>query len=282
MRDKIRLDIAVQARTPSLSRAFAEKLIKQGKVTVDKEVVTKTSYKVEPEQKIIVDYQEQEIPKIDIPIIYEDNDCVVVDKPIGLLTHSKGSFNPEPTVASWLGDRTKNFNDERNGIVHRLDRATSGVMICAKNPKALEWLQKQFSSRKVIKTYYAVIAGGIEPKMATIDLPIERNPKTPQKFRVNIKGKPAQTVYKTIKTFQYQGKLFSLIELLPKTGRTHQLRVHLNYLKKPIVGDKFYDGLMADRLYLHAHKLEILLLNKQKLVFDSAMPKNFLKPRLIK
>ncbi|MBW3569384.1 RluA family pseudouridine synthase [Candidatus Parcubacteria bacterium] len=293
--DCIRLDMAVHAKTPSLSRSFAQKLIKEGKVAVNEETVLYPSHKVNPDDKITVDYRQEKIPKINLPVIHEDGECVVIDKPAGILSHSKGGFNPEPTVATWLQKRleTRDQRLEKNtlnskfqsqvsreGIVHRLDRATSGVMICAKNPQAHIWLQKQFSTKKVIKTYFALVEGEMNPSQALIDLPIERNPKSPQRFKVNHTGKTAQTEYRTVKRFTYGGREFSLLELSPKTGRTHQLRVHLNYLKKPILGDTFYDGRSADRLYLHAAKLEITLPNKKRQTFVSKLPDNFLRPKV--
>lgn len=280
--DQIRLDIAVHAKTPSLSRSFAHKLIKESKVKVNNEIVTQPSHKIKDTDKILIDYKQEKTPKISLPIIYEDEDCLVINKPTGILSHSKGGFNPEPTVATWLQPLTKGFNDDsgRTGIVHRLDRATSGVMICAKNPAAHEWLQNQFALRKVIKTYFALVEGSMSPDRAMIDIPIERNPKSPQRFRVNHTGKPAQTAYKVINEFTHGGKLFSLLELSPKTGRTHQLRVHLNYLKKPIIGDTFYNGSQADRLYLHAGKLDILLPSNQRQAFEAELPPNFSEPKV--
>jgi RluA family pseudouridine synthase len=187
------------------------------------------------------------------------------------LTHSKGAFNPEPTVASWLGSRLSGMNGERAGIVHRLDRATSGVMICAKTPEALSWLQKQFSMRKVKKTYVAVVEGDLALPEAIIDMPIERNPKKPQTFRVGSNGKPAVTAYKVLQTSTGR----SLIELRPTTGRTHQLRVHLAHIKHPVVGDTFYRGVNADRLLLHALSLEITLPNRQRKIFTAPLPAEF-------
>lgn len=278
--EKVRLDQKAQELLPTLSRASVIKLIKDGKVTVNGEPVTKAGYKSRPNDNIAVTYDEHdaaEIPEIEIPILYEDDSCVVIDKPIGLLSHSKGAFNPEATVATWLSSRTSGFEDdsERTGIVHRLDRATSGVMICAKTPEALTWLQKQFSTRKVKKTYVAIIEGELNPPEAIIEMPIQRNPKQPQRFRVGSNGKPAVTQYKTVELFDG----FSLLELQPTTGRTHQLRVHLGYQKHPIVGDTFYEGKPAERLYLHAHKLEITLPNNERKIFTSKVPSSFNHPK---
>ena len=268
-----RLDLFINSRFPTLSRAFIQKLSKSGKIKVNNEV-TKTGYKLRVGDQIKVDYDENkpvEIPAINIPIIYEDNDCIVIDKPIGLLVHSKGAFNPESTVASWLSDKITGMDGDRAGIVHRLDRATSGVMICAKNPTSLKWLQKQFSQRKVKKKYAAVIKGDLEPSEALIDMPIERNPKAPATFRVGPNGKSAQTHYRTIKS----GNNYSLVELYPTTGRTHQLRVHLAKLNHPIVGDLVYRGDKGERLYLHAESLEITLPSGERRVFKSKLPPEF-------
>lgn len=274
-----RLDQYVVRHKPSFSRGFATRIIEEGNVLVNGETQLKAGYKIRPDDSIEITYDETAqpaIPEIELPVIYEDDDCVVIDKPVGLLTHSKGTFNPEATVSTWLRGRMSAMSGERAGIVHRLDRATSGVMICAKTPEALLWLQKQFSQRKVKKSYVAVVAGVMKEPEAVIDMPIERNPKKPQTFRVGANGKSAQTAYRVLKT---DGKL-SLVELNPTTGRTHQLRVHLEQLGHPIVGDTFYGGPAADRLFLHARSLEITLPNRQRKTFEVPVPPEF--PRLIR
>ncbi len=271
-----RLDQKVVELLPELSRAFAARLIEDGKVTVNGAVQTKTGYKLRENDEVIVGYDTSElhqIPNIDLPIVYEDDGCVVIVKPVGVLSHSKGAFNPEATVATWLRSRLKcGLNGERGGIVHRLDRATSGVMICAKTPEALHWLQKQFATRNVHKTYAAVVTGHMDPAEAIIDMPIERNPKLPATFRVGAQGKSAKTAYKTVAT---DGN-YSLLELRPETGRTHQLRVHLEHFHHPIVGDMLYGGKPAERLYLHAESLEITILkNHERKVFTAPIPPEF-------
>ena len=260
-----RLDQYVAERLPLLSRAFAAKLINDGFVTLNGKVCNKPGLKLRGGEVIVIDYDEHKlaiIPEIELPIVYEDDDCVAVVKPAGLLTHSKGVFNPEATVATWLRSRlnipdmgqnleadttdiSATVHNQRVGIVHRLDRATSGIMICAKNTEALSWLQKQFGQRKVKKTYIAIVKGSLKQPHALIDMAIERNPKHPQTFRVGINGKSAQTEYRVIETTT----LYSLVELKPTTGRTHQLRVHLDEIGHPIVGDTLYNGVKADRLY---------------------------------
>jgi len=268
---------------PTLSRAFAGKLIEQGRVQVNGVPVLKAGYKMRANDVVLIDFDEKEeakIPDIELPILYEDDDCVVINKPIGVLTHSKGAFNPEATVATWLRRRlakgewqstTDLSGNARAGIVHRLDRATSGVMICAKSPTALSWLQKQFSLRKAKKHYVAVVTGQLPHEHAVIDMPIERNPKKPQTFRVGANGKHAITEYKVLRT---SGNL-SLVELTPQTGRTHQLRVHLAQLGHPIVGDTLYAGHPAERMYLHALSLEITVPSRERLTFSSTLPAEF-------
>ncbi|MHB1864662.1 MAG: RluA family pseudouridine synthase [Candidatus Saccharimonadales bacterium] len=273
MNEQVRLDIAVHNQLEDISRTSAEKLIKDGYVLVNNQITTKPSQKVSPEDKIEVTYNpvKVKIPTIKLPILYEDDDVIVINKPAGILSHSKGSFNPEATVASWLEKKYHGTLSNRSGIVHRLDRQTSGVMIVAKNDKASQWLQKQFSTRKVAKTYMAIISGQLNLNQAIIDLPIERNPKAPQSFRVGASGKHSVTEYSVLRSTNKS----SLVELRPTTGRTHQLRVHLAYLGHPIVGDSIYKGVPADRLYLHAKRLAITLPSNKRQVFDAPLPKEF-------
>lgn len=269
-----RLDKYVARMNPTVSRAFAEKIVEDGYVTVNGVAETKGGYKLRETDVIVINYEvpvAAVYPHIEIPIIYEDHDCVVINKPAGILSHSKGAYNPEATVASWLVDRTSEMSGERAGVIHRLDRATSGVMICAKNPAASVWLQKQFAQRKVKKTYMAVVNGELSDSHAMIDMPIERNPKKPQTFRVGSNGKTAQTEYIVIA----RNKTHSLLELKPTTGRTHQLRVHLAHIGHPIVGDTLYDGETAVRLYLHAKSLEITVPSRERKLFETETPKEF-------
>jgi 23S rRNA pseudouridine1911/1915/1917 synthase len=268
-----RLDQKVVELLPQLSRSSGAKLIEDGKVTVNGEVVHKGGYKLRDGDEVAVDYDPktfEAIPDIKLKVLYEDDDCVVVIKPLGLLTHSKGEFNMEATVETWLRSRTK-LTGARAGIVHRLDRATSGVMICAKTPEALKWLQRQFAQRRVKKTYYAVVNGRLKQDEAIIDMPIERNPKEPATFRVGSNGKPARTTYH----LQSSNDKYTLVELKPETGRTHQLRVHLSHLGHPIVGDVVYGGEPYERMMLHAQSLELTLPNRERVTFTAPLPKAF-------
>ena len=277
-----RLDQRVVALMPLLSRSFATKLISDGKVSVNGAVTTKGGTKLRQDDEVTIDYDHDEfvIPDIELPVLYEDDDCVVIIKPVGLLTHSKGAFNPEASVGTWLHNRIEDKTlievDEhqpnaRAGIVHRLDRATSGVMIAAKTATALSKLQKQFSQRKAHKAYTAIVSGHLENPEAVIDMPIERNPKAPATFRVGANGKPSITNYQVARETPH----FSLVKLQPETGRTHQLRVHLVQLKHPIVGDTLYSGLPAERMFLHATSLEITLPSGERRTFEAPLPAAF-------
>jgi len=269
-----RLDVFVAERMPRLSRAFIQKLAEQGKITVASSPA-KAGAKLREGQTISVDYDQAEldiVPTIDLPVLYEDDDCIVINKPAGVLTHAQGNLSTEATVATFLRDKLKDLEGARGGIVHRLDRATSGVIICAKNQAALSFLQKQFSQRKAKKTYMAIVAGHMDPKAAVIDMPIERNPKAPATFRVGANGKPSTTTYSVVA----ETPTYSMVELKPTTGRTHQLRVHLAEQKHPIIGDPLYGtGAFGDRLYLHALSLEITLPNRERRTFEAPLPPEF-------
>lgn len=274
----MRLDAYLAEHYPEYSRSTWQKYVKQGSVKVNGEVVTSTKLELGEDDHVTYDITPTVHKELDIPIIYEDDNVVVINKPAGILSHSKGALNLEPTVASWLYPRlasdwrqaTRDSSANRLGIVHRLDRDTSGVMILARNAETATLLQKQFADRKVKKSYVAIVKGELKHHEANLDLPIERNPKLPSQFRVGTNGKQATTHYKVVK----QHKNLSLIELTPETGRTHQLRVHLSYIKAPILGDRIY-GKSADRLYLHAKSLEITIPTSQRRVFSSPLPNAF-------
>lgn len=270
-----RLDVFVAEAMPRLSRAFVQKLANDEKITVNGNPV-KAGHKIKEGDEVVVDYDEAEldtIPSIDLPILYEDEDAVVINKSAGVLTHTQGAFNPEPTVATFLRDKVTDLEGTRAGIVHRLDRATSGVILGAKSSKALSAFQKQFAQRKTKKTYMAIVEGHLKEKEALIDMPIERNPKAPATFRVGPNGKAAKTYYKVID----ENDKYSLVELKPETGRTHQLRVHLQQIGHPIVGDPLYgSGKHGDRLYLHALSLEITMpTSRERKTFTAPLPTEF-------
>ncbi|HEX8763430.1 MAG TPA: RluA family pseudouridine synthase [Candidatus Saccharimonadales bacterium] len=270
----LRADQVLANQYPLYSRAALAKLFEKGLVKHDGKTL-KPGARVLSNVVLDADLSSLQVSDktIDLPVLYEDDNILVINKPAGVLAHTQGAFNPEATVATFLRKHVTELTGERAGIVHRLDRPTSGVMVCAKNPKAMAFLQKQFADRTVQKTYGAIVEGHLKQLEAVIDMPIERNPKAPATFRVGPNGKSATTHYKVIE----QNDHASLLELKPKTGRTHQLRVHLHQLGHPIIGDPLYGkGKYGDRLYLHAHTLEIVLPETgERKIFTAPLPTEF-------
>ncbi|HRJ06387.1 MAG TPA: RluA family pseudouridine synthase [Candidatus Saccharibacteria bacterium] len=269
----MRLDQYVAQFWPEYSRSTWQKYIEAGYVLVNSEVVTSTKYALDEDDHVEVNVPEQtDFSNESLPIIYEDDDVIVINKPVGVLTHSKGAMNDEFTVAEFVRPKTAyHAATNRPGIIHRLDRATSGVIICAKNDASASYLQRQFSDRKVKKTYMAVVSGVPKQEKAIIDLPIARNPSAPSTFKVDAAGKPAETSYEIIKSNGTR----TLVKLMPRTGRTHQLRVHMAYLGTPIVGDIVYGSEKASRMFLHAASLEITLPSRERRTFESPVPEEF-------
>lgn len=258
--EKVRLDILMSGIFKSYNRSTLQKFIEYGFVTVDGKMVKKANAKFEP--GVEIDLKIPQVMKnadLKPKVIYEDDQVLVLNKPAGLLSMAKGEYCPENTL-------------EHYGLlVHRLDRDTSGVVIMAKDEKTQTFLKKQFQDRKAHKVYYAVVLGQLKLKEARIDLPLARDLKRPTTFKVDPNGKPAETFYKVIK----ENEQYSLLELKPTTGRTHQLRVHLKYLGHPILGDEVYGKGKAARLYLHAKELEITLPGGKRATFEAPLPGEF-------
>lgn len=272
---KVRLDIYLSTKfDTTISRSLWQKYIKAGYVSVNNKVVTTPKFEVDETDEIALNLPEKEQADVDLPILYEDDDVIVVNKPSGLLTHAKGGLSDEPTVAEIIRPKTSFATDtDRPGIVHRLDRDTSGLLIVAKNPESAAHLQRQFAERTAKKTYVAITDGKPKLNAAKIDLPIGRNPSAPSTFRIDPNGKSAQTTYHVLVENDAQ----SLVELKPTTGRTHQLRVHLAHLNAPILGDRVYGKSSDCRMMLHAQKLEITLPSGERKVFEAAVPDEFKK-----
>lgn len=271
LNQKKRLDMWLSEKWSKMNRSMWRKYVKLGRVKVGGVVETKVSRMVDGSENIEVDWAEEAVEAREMSVLYEDESVVVIDKPAGVLTHSKGSLNDEFTAADFFTERAVDLEKtNRTGVVHRLDRDTSGVLIGARTEEARVKLQRQFSDRGVQKVYYAVVVGRPKRDKALIDLPIARNMKKPTTFVVSPNGRPAETMYEVEKS---NGE-FSLVRLEPKTGRTHQLRVHMAYIGHPIVGDRIY-GAEADRLYLHAAELEITVPGGVRKVFRSEVPGEF-------
>lgn len=261
--ERRRLDLILVEKYPEYNRSSLQNFIKSGFVKVNGKIAKKPNEQIENEVNIELNIPQQTKVLPNIPVIYEDDHVLVLNKPSGLLSMAKGEYCPEPTL------------EDYGLLVHRLDRDTSGVVILAKDKAAQSMLRKQFQDRKTHKTYIAVVDGMPKLPEALIDLPISRNLKRPTTFQVDQNGKPAQTHYKVLQN--KNGK--SLIELKPTTGRTHQLRVHLKHLNTPILGDPVYgEEKTAPRLMLHAQDLEITIPGEDggvRKTFSAPVPQDF-------
>lgn len=270
--NKQRLDVYLAATHPELSRSSWQKYIKAGHITINGNKQTVPKYEVDGSETILVNLPDA--PNHDdkeLPILYMDDDVIVINKPVGVLTHHKNQLDTEFTVADFFRRyTTQGLDSDRPGIVHRLDRDTSGVMIGARHQAAYDHLKEQFATRSVGKTYHAVIDGVPREPELLIELPIARNPSSPGSFKVDPRGKPAETKLTVLET----NGTHTLVELQPHTGRTHQLRVHMHHLRTPIHGDRLY-GKPADRLYLHAAALTVTLPSGQQQQFTSPRPRSF-------
>ncbi len=244
--ENIRLDKLIANKYSDLSRTNIQKLIDDNKITVNNKV-QKASYKVMEKDEIkieeieakTIDLKPQNIP---LDIIYEDDDIIIINKQKGLVVHPANG-NPDGTLVNAImaicKDSLSGIGGEiRPGIVHRLDKDTSGLIIVAKNDKAHINLSEQIKNREVKKTYIALVRGVIKENEATINMPIARSTKDRKKMAVSKDGKEAITHFKVIKRYDK----YTLIEVKIETGRTHQIRVHMSQIGYPIVGDVVYSN----------------------------------------
>lgn len=283
-----RIDKYLASLIKSLSRSKIKKLIKQGHILVDGQKVA-PDYELKKGNAITV-----EIPapapaqiraeNIPLKIIYEDPDILVIEKQAGLVIHPTID-HPSGTLVNallhHLGAITGFGESFRPGIVHRLDKGASGLLAVAKTQKALLSLKEQFKARRVVKKYLALVKGRLEPPVGKIDAPISRHPGNYRKFTVSQDGKEALTTYKVVEVFPPKSKRqtgFTLVEVEPKTGRTHQIRVHLSYIGHPIYGDRLYGGKPFSRIFLHATFLEFTHpQTKERVKFESPLPTDLQK-----
>ena len=275
----IRLDSFLASQLKDYSRTHLKNLINSGNVLVNNKNV-KPHYTLRKDDEVSISFPDKVESSLlgeDIPldIIYEDKDVIVLNKPAGLVVHP-GAGNDKSTLVNALLNHTKDLSDinpERPGIVHRLDMETSGVMVVAKNNFTHLELAKQFKDHSIKRRYIALVKGLIDFKEGIVDVPIDRHPVNRQKMLVRFspEARTAETYYRVIKKFDD----FTLVELLPKTGRTHQLRVHMAHLKHPIMGDSKYGNKHNfSRLALHAKDLGFFHPGKEKFVeFSSELPK---------
>lgn len=267
----MRLDAAVAARLTT-TRAHAKQLILAGKVSIDGEVKTKPSSSVENDIILDIINEKGARPQVDLETVYDDPDIKVVIKPAGMLVHPTSAHQEEGTVVDAILADTTDDDPVRPGIVHRLDRNTSGLIILAKSKAAKEYMQKQFQDRKIQKTYLALVIGHLDQDEAIIKVPLGRSKTHPLKRIADPEGKDAITAYKVVDRIGN----YDLVEAKPSTGRTHQLRAHFAHLGHPIVGDKLYGAdsfLNLGRYFLHAARLEFVSPNNTKVEVEAPLPK---------
>ena len=273
----IRLDKYLAEALPQFSRAYLQRLIGQGHVLVNRQRA-KASQKLSKSDRITV-----ELPPlpgrplaepIPLAVIYEDADILVVDKPAGLTVHPAPGHSNHTLVNAILDHcpgLTMSNEPIRPGIVHRLDKDTSGLIVIAKNDFAREYLAAQFKSRTVAKRYLVLVKGRLSPEQGIVEAPIGRDPRRRQRMAIVEAGKEATTQYQVRKYLDN----YTLVEVSPLTGRTHQIRIHLSAIGCPVVGDPIYGIKSAhlDRQFIHAYRLGFRLPStKQYQEFTSPLP----------
>ena len=282
--DNKRIDAYLSDKLEDTSRVAIQRLIANGKVLINGKTI-KASYKVqtgdniqvEEEVPVEVSLKAQEIP---LDIIYEDNDIIVVNKPKGMVVHPANG-NPDGTLVNAImaicKDSLSGIGGEiRPGIVHRLDKDTSGIIIVAKNDKAHINLSEQIKDHKVKKTYIALVRGIVKENEATINMPIGRSEKDRKKMAVTKKGKEAITHFKVLERYDK----YTLLQVNIETGRTHQIRVHLSQIGYPIVGDEVYSNGKNEwnvrGQCLHAKSLEFTHpITGKKMYLEAKLPEYF-------
>ena len=278
-----RLDKFLTGKLPEFSRSRIQGLIANGLVDVNGHPAKKAGQTLESGFTVIVrippavptNLVAEDIP---LDIVFENDDLIVVNKPAGMVVHPAAGHLSGTLVNAVLGyepDLEGIGGEERPGVVHRLDKATSGLILLAKNERAHRWLQDQFRLRKVNKTYLALVNGKPPTPSGRVEAYIGRDPKQRKKMAIvsESKGREAISEYKTIEEFSKH----TLLEFHPLTGRTHQIRLHCAFLKCPIVGDEVYgrksQGIQLDRHFLHAYRLSIVLPNeKTPMEFEAPLP----------
>jgi len=273
-----RLDKYVSDRCPEISRTQAQKLISNGYITVN-DHAAKASLKLNVGDRVnIVIPPTAPSPltpeAIPLNIIYEDDDLLVIDKPAGLTVHPAPG-HPSHTLVNAILSHFPHLADIsdslRPGIVHRLDKDTSGVMLIAKNSAAQANLAEQFETRSVVKAYLVLVKGHLTPENGIIEAPLGRDPSNRKRMAVVTEGREARTEYRVVK---YTGNC-TLLEVRPETGRTHQIRVHLSAIGYPVVGDTMY-GVKSpylSRQFVHASRLGFKLPSTGEYVeFESELP----------
>jgi 23S rRNA pseudouridine1911/1915/1917 synthase len=278
-----RLDLFLVDRMPEYSRSFLQNLIKNGAVTIDGNAAGKTGVKLEHGQVVEVHVPPPRDTKlvpeaIPLDIICEDQDVIVINKPAGMVVHPSAGHEASTLVHAVLAHAPSLEGiggEKRPGVVHRLDKNTSGLIIMAKNDRALQFLQDQFKQRTVEKYYLALVDGSPPTPTGRVEAALGRDPRYRQRFAVRTanRGRPAVTEYKTLESYPEH----TLLEVRIFTGRTHQIRVHMAFIDCPVAGDTVYghrhSTIPINRQFLHAARLNIKLPIDQKVhQFEAPLP----------
>lgn len=279
-----RLDKVISDMLKDVSRGHIQTTIQAGQVTINGEVCLKPSTKLSPGDRVEIRLEketEETLLAEDIPlnVLYVDENVIVINKPAGMVVHP-GAGNQNGTLVNALLYRWPEIRDVgeagRPGIVHRLDKETSGVLIVARNQEAYKWLVKQFKTRKTVKKYLALVDGHPPTPSGRIEANIGRDEIHRQRMTVKYgKSRAAVSEYQTVQCYTRH----TLLEVQPHTGRTHQIRVHLAFIQAPITGDKVYGrrklSIPIDRFFLHANKLAIVLPgDKEATEFVAPLPED--------
>jgi 23S rRNA pseudouridine1911/1915/1917 synthase len=284
-----RLDVFVARRCPGLSRSNVQRLIREGGVTVgDPRLAGRPGQRLERGDRVQVRMPVEESPALrpeafPLTVVYEDDDLLVVDKPAGMTVHPAAGVRKGTLAAALLAHRPELAGvggPERPGMVHRLDRDTSGLLVVAKNEAARDALARQWKEREVEKGYVALVHGRLEPPEGVIDAPIGRDPRHRQRMAVVEGGRAASTTYRVrryLPARQPNRDSHSLVDIRPLTGRTHQIRVHLAAVGHPVVGDRVYGRAspVVKRQFLHAYRLSFRHpVDGRPLGFESPLPED--------
>lgn len=277
-----RIDKFLSGIMSDTSRSQIQDWINDGDLTVNGELV-KAKYKIQPNDEIYIEIPEPEEistepEDIPIEIVYQDSDVAVVNKPSGMVVHPSAGHHSGTLVNALLyhiKDLSGINGEIRPGIVHRIDKDTSGLLMVAKNDTAHQSLSDQLKEKTALREYVALVHGEIPHDKATIDAPIGRDPKDRKKFTVIENGKDAVTHFEVLETIED----FTFVKLKLETGRTHQIRVHMNYIGFPVAGDPMYGPrktLEGKGQFLHAKKLGFTHpTTAEEMTFDSVLPKEF-------
>ncbi len=254
-----RLDQYLVGLEGSPSRAEIQRQIHDGRVSIDGRPALQASRRLRSGERVSWLPRTQQVlspSALALDIVYEDDELLAVNKPAGLVVHpGAGTAGTTTLVEGLLATRPLPASDDpaRPGVVHRIDKETTGILVVAKTPNAMSALKRQFADRRVEKLYLAIVAGTLSEAEGAIDAPVGRDPHAPRRMTVRVDGRPAQTEFRVLR--RQPGRTIVLVQ--PRTGRTHQIRVHFKYIGHSVVGDALYGGPLNPDLLLHSWKLTI-------------------------